>query len=107
MSLLEAKCGEENFKLCRNHPHKLLIPLMGQFHFMTGRTVVVVAQSSSSRNVFRLLESEYDLIGKRCLRHLLEVECSISFTSRSNRGGLGSNQKCSCAMYAIFELNEF
>jgi hypothetical protein len=28
----------EDFKLCRNRPRKLLIPLMGQFHFLTELT---------------------------------------------------------------------
>jgi hypothetical protein len=32
--------GEENFKLCRNRPRKLLIPLIGQFHFMTEPTTL-------------------------------------------------------------------
>lgn len=34
--------GEENFNLCRNRPRKLLIPVMGQFHFMTEPTIIAV-----------------------------------------------------------------
>jgi len=34
------KDGEENFKLCRNCPRKLLIPIRGQFHFMPEPTII-------------------------------------------------------------------
>jgi len=32
---------DKNFILCRNCPRKLLIPLIGQFHFMTEPTKFV------------------------------------------------------------------
>ncbi len=33
---------DKNFILCRNHPRKLLIPVIGQFHFMTEPTLLLL-----------------------------------------------------------------